>query len=131
MSYSQLKFAAAQRLKEEIAKPLDDGAMDDGVFFDPWNLFPSLYGSYSGEFDWCAVGVLEKLGVYDGSAPHDLASEMIREMLCTGYICEYGSSPRVCFPSSESEPFIRPLIEKWKQYYEIEWGEPFPLSKAK
>jgi len=100
--------------------------MDEGDFFDPWNLFPSVYGTYSSEFDVCAVEVLEGLGVYDDTVRRDLASDFFRDMLCTAELCEYGTSPRVCFPTSQFRGLVPKLIKRWKEHYERHWNEPNP-----
>lgn len=97
-----------------------DGMHSDGECFDPWLLFPSLYGTYSSEFDVLAVAVLED--VRDMTHKRDdLASEMFREILCTSNLCDYGTSPRVCFASSAFAPLLPVLIERWKEYAAIRW----------
>lgn len=55
----------------------------------------------------------------------DLAAEMFREMLCVLDLCDYGTSPRVCFPISEFQTIMPNLIERWKDFYLIQWGEPY------
>lgn len=126
---SKIQREAAEKIWSELEKPDDDSQMDDGDFFDPWNLFRSVYGSYSAEFDVCAIEVLEGLGVYNGTGRRDLASDFFREMLCTAEMCEYGSSPRACFPTSQFRGLLPKLIERWKAYYETKWNEPYPASE--
>jgi hypothetical protein len=90
--------------------------------FDPWEIFPSLYGSYDSEFDQCALDVL--IGLRDGETTRtDLASDMFREMLCTAGLCDYGSSPRACFPTQEFDLHLRTLIKRWQRYALIQWAE--------
>lgn len=116
---------AADRLAAELAKPDDDGMTDSGKYFDPWSLFPDLYGSYSSDFDECAIQVLEGLGEYDDPGRRDLGAEMFREMLCNRHFCDYGSSPRVCFPTGRVREMLPQWIERWKTYYERQWGQPY------
>lgn len=105
--------------------PLDESELGVDDVFDPWNLFPSLYGSYSNDFDLCAIQVLEDLR--DGTDHRDdLAGAMFREMLCTSHLCWFGSSPRVCGPISGFKDLLPGLIDKWKAHYVIQWGRAFP-----
>jgi hypothetical protein len=116
---------AAEKVARLIALPLpaDRHCLGNEGEFDPWGLFPSLYGSYNREFDDLAIGVLCDIrnGVSDGQRD-DLAAEMFREMLCTSGLCDYGSSPRVCFPTEHFREMLPALIEKWRAYSQIVWG---------
>jgi hypothetical protein len=114
---------AAENLAALLALPFPEDGFDrhDGTF-DPWCLFPSLYGSYSGEFDRCAIEVLTELS-QSKWVRSDLGAEMFREMLCTASLCDYGTSPRVCFPTKDFRPLVPVLLEKWKAYSLIVWGE--------
>jgi hypothetical protein len=116
---------AAKKVADELSKPFDDGEMSSGEFFDPWSIFPCFYGSYSADFDWCAIGVLEGLVDAD-KAVWDLPSHMFREVLCTSDLCDYGSSPRACFATSYFKALLPEFIAKWKGYYENQWKEPYP-----
>jgi len=116
---------AVQKVREVLARPYstDWDIPEDGLVFDPWDLFPSLYGSYSSDFDDMALEVLGQLVTRDlENWRQDLAAEMFREMLCTADLCQYGTSPRVCFPTKEFEAVLPDLIAKWKAYYKIQWG---------
>ena len=42
--YYKVQREAAAKLAAELAKPLDDGTMDGGDCFDPWSMFPAIYG---------------------------------------------------------------------------------------
>jgi len=59
---------------------------------------------------------------------NDLSADMFREILCVAEPCNYGTSPRVCFPSSDFKPLLPKLIAKWKAYAVINWGEDFSAS---
>lgn len=91
--------------------------------FDPWEPF-QLYGSYSSEFDDMAIRVLTDIskGEFDN---HNLADEMFREMLCYLNFCDYGTSPRTCFPSTEFRELLPQYIAKWKEYYKVQWNEDY------
>lgn len=124
--YYKLQREAAEKLATELRKPIDNGEMDSGDYFDPWSLFPALYGSYDAAFDWCAIDVLEGLGKYDDTVRRDLASDMFREMLCKYDFCEYGTSPRACFPTPQVKELLPQWIGRWKEYYAVQWSEPRP-----
>jgi len=120
--FDQRNAEAIESLTVLLALPMpekDDIGVDG--FFDPWQLFPSLYGSYDQAFDICAIEVL--LEIREGKKRRDdLGAEMIREMLCTSGLCTYGTSPRVCFPDRGFEPLLLPLIEKWAAFSATSWS---------
>jgi hypothetical protein len=113
---------AGEKLDALMAMPLPSSIYEsDAESFDPWSLFP-LYGSYSGEFDECALDVLRELR--DGQKERrDLAAEMFREMLCNLELCDYGTSPRVCFPTPEFRERLPRFIEMWEAYSAAQWSE--------
>lgn len=69
----------------------------------------------------CAIEVLTEIRDREKKR-HDLGAEMIREMLCTSGLCDYGTSPRVCFPDRGFEALLPSLIEKWTAFSEAHWG---------
>lgn len=115
-----------QRLRAELAKPFDANARADGIKhyrdkFDPWSLFPAVYGTYASDFDECAIQVLEE--IRDRCKRRDdLGAEMFREMLCTGGYCNYGTSPRYCFWELNGE-LLDQLIAKWSAWSKMQWSE--------
>ena len=122
--YVKQEREAMAALYAMMAKPTmpEDGMCSDGECFNPWDLFPCLYGSYSSEFDDLAIEVLSDLR--DGTHKRtDLAAEMFREMLCTAGYCDYGTSPRVCFATTHFKEIIHRLIERWAEYAKIQWKE--------
>lgn len=123
-TYWQKERDAAGRVQAILARPMPSDEQSLGVEgdFDPWDVFPALYGGYSSDFDCCAIQVLEDLRDKTWTR-HDLAAEMLREMLCTAGLCDYGSSPRVCFPTPEFKALLPDLIEKWRAYSLVAWGE--------
>jgi len=123
-------ISASKKVKEALALPLPELEIDCGCegFFDPWEIFPCFYGSYSGEFDAMAIKVLTRLrdGVFERE---DLACEMFREYLCVMGLCDYGTSPRVCFPTMEFRPLLPDLIDKWRAYSLVRWGEDVTVEE--
>jgi hypothetical protein len=116
--------AAAERVRKALALPDPEHKDDIGDidFFDPWELFPCLYGVYSGAFDACAIDVLCE--IRDGARNRDdLGADMFREMLCTADLCEYGTSPRVCFPTQQFKVHLPELIQRWRGYAQLKWGD--------
>lgn len=108
-------------LQTLLDKPVDKDMSVDS--FDPWEPF-QLYGSYSSEFDDMAIRVLTDIetGKFDN---RNLADEMFREMLCNLDFCDYGTSPRTCFPTLEFRKLLPRYIAKWKEYYKVQWDEEF------
>lgn len=115
--------AAAEKVRAELAKPLAECRDDigDDSFFDPWRLFPALYGSYSNDFDDMAITVLQNIAD-NGERQEALAHQMFREMLCASDLCNYGTSPRACFATSAFKAILLELLAKWRAYYAVQWG---------
>lgn len=117
---------AADSVLSILKLPLDSDMIGVDGYFDPWAIFPSIYGSYSSEFDECAIAVLRELKdpKYDERGRTDLGAYMFREMLCVLDLCDYGTSPRVCFATAPFKAIIPDLIEKWLAYYLAQWETP-------
>lgn len=121
---TKVENEAAATVAALIALPLPESNDMLGIEgeFNPWDLFPAIYGSYSSDFDKCALDVLCDLR--DGAHNRaDLAGDIIREMLCVAHLCDYGTSPRVCFPTSQFKKLLPGLIEKWREYAVISWSD--------
>ena len=120
-----MTMKAIDLIHRELGKPLLTEEWQRGTdeVFDPWEAFPCLYGSYSSEFDDMAILVLENLVKCEFGARggEGLAHEMFREMLCTADLCDYGTSPRGCFPTWEFGEVLPALLEKWREYRRIKW----------
>jgi hypothetical protein len=120
--YKRVQREAAERVAAQLALPMpDEGAVGEEGRFDPWDLFPSLYGSYSSEFDRCAIEVLSEIRDREHRR-EDLGADMFREMLCTAELCDYGTSPHACFASQQFGELLPALIEKWRDYARIQRG---------
>lgn len=115
---------ASKKVVAELAKPDATTELEIGLeeLFNPWVLFPALYGSYASEFDDCALDVLREIKIGKKSRD-DIGAEMFREMLCTSHLCEYGASPRTCFATTEFELLLPELIRRWETYRKILWGD--------
>ena len=130
--YQKLEREAGEELESLLSKPIAptsdligviDEITDKSKYFDPWDIFP-IYGSYSSAFDCMALGVLENLAS-SSFEEEELAHEIFREMLCNKNLCDYGTSPRLCFPTPELRELLPKLIRMWKEYYELIWGEKY------
>jgi hypothetical protein len=122
--YEQQEIDAVARVTDLLALPSipSDGLYSDGQCFCPWDLFPSLYGSYSKAFDDLALAVLAD--IRDGTHwRDDLAGEMFREMLCTTGLCDYGTSPRTCFASPGFARLLPSLVDRWADYARSHWSD--------
>lgn len=113
---------AAEKVAALLKLPVDvDNMLSVGEYFDPWDLF-LLYGTYSSDFDECAIEVLEELRA-GRKVRDDLGAEMFREMLCNLELCDYGTSPRHCWPTGDFKPLLPEFIDKWKAFSATIWKE--------
>lgn len=133
MDYYQREKEAAARVAELLERPIAAEPMVQSVEdFDPWDLFPCVYGSYSSDFDEAMLDVLTALNLaandnwdeaFAMQRKEGLAHRIFREMLCNAELCDYGTSPRSCFATTEFSPLLPRLIGRWKEYYAMKWGE--------
>lgn len=136
MEYLTKRRLAITALAELLQRPLAiDNESQSSDDFDPWEMFPCVYGSYSSEFDNMALRVLDNLILttqnrWDSQRPEELAHEMFREILCTTELCEYGTSPRTCFPTAEFAKLLPRYAQRWREYYQMQWGEEPPAPPA-
>ncbi len=121
---------ACARVAAILDRPLaDDPEMQSCEDFDPWEIVPGLYGTYSSDFDDMAIKVLENLELAQQRRwdeqdweSEGLAHQMFREMLCNADLCDYGTSPRTCFATSGFGELLPRLLERWKEWRELRWG---------
>lgn len=123
-----------EKWRKYLLKP-DIGPEDGGIFhddvFDPWEWFPSIYGSYSAEYDVCALDVILHMAAGQFENPQTLANQMFREMLCTSDIAEYGVSPRSCWFRHEiKRDEIELWVRKWIHYVKVQWGDLTDLAES-
>jgi len=124
MSESSDEFA---RLKSWLERPSPIEIWNTAApnYFDPWEaLGLPIYG-YASAFDQCAIQVLEGFKKPYQDRRSDLSSDMFREMLCAKDFCDYGTSPRGCFPNLNFAELLPLLIDKWKEHYALNWDEPY------
>lgn len=119
---------AIERVKTSLTKPDISSKSDAGIvdeYFEPWEaLFPHIYGGYSADFGIIAIESLEEV-MNCSHLPHvdSLPHKMFKEMLCVQELCEYGTSPRTCFPETEFKEVIVEIIQRFKHYEEIYWRD--------
>ena len=123
---------ALDRVRAELSKPVPTARIDeeftdpneillgDERSFNPWEVIDCFYGCYSNDFDDCAIEVLSEL-IQRQAMRDDLGARMFREILCTMDLCEYGTSPRVCFPTPEFSEILPQLLSKWEAYSKVQW----------
>lgn len=108
-----------------IVQPNAQGPFED--YWDPWEALRIGCCSYHSAIDVAAIRVLE--GIHSGKYCTDIAHEndldpllveMLQGIFCSADWCEYGSSPRGCFPTDRENFHL--LIDGWKTYYKITWG---------
>lgn len=131
-----MTFSPIDELKRQMTLPFAPERIYQGecdpvthlsVYFDPWEVFPCFYGVYSSDFDDVAILVLDNMlnKRFGGQHGESVAHEMFREVLCTSDLCDYGTSPRGCFPNwgSGFDELLPGFLEKWKQYRQGFWGD--------
>ena len=113
-------------LREMLARrdPEHEHDYGDDVF-DPWSLFLSIFGNYDSEFDAMAIQVLTEIVTSKrGPEPYPLSHDMFREMLCATGLCDYGTSPRVCFPlTEEHRGLLVQLRDRWVTHHAVRWPD--------
>lgn len=104
-------------------------------YYNPWNAMGVHCGGYGGDVDWDIIRVLRIIGGPRESSRYnlDIAKEtglapnhveLIQYLLCSADWCDYGTSPRGCFPNYGND--FAALIAAWEGYYVHHWGEPLP-----
>ena len=118
--------------------PLAPNAEDEnGEYWDPWDALGVRCGGYSSAIDDDALAVLK--AIRDGAASRhsggeftnyttDIAAktgmsathvELWQYLFCSADWCDYGTSPRGCFPNYDID--FDALIAAWEAYYERRW----------
>lgn len=124
---------AADRIRRELAKPLPPSQEEAafGEYFDPWEVFDGITGSYSGGIDEAAIHALEAIRdkkTFDAVNGQDgLFVEFFLHIVAGHGYVEYGTSPRgAWFTHDAVDVLADEWIAKWRAWYEVYWGEPFP-----
>lgn len=123
-----------KKLESALAKPLPeaDQIVHLGVF-DPWHdVIEGIYGSYSGASDSLMINALEAARdhrTFDFIDETGFAGEFALYVLAGHGLLEYGTSPRGGWPDPVYQDLFPPLIAKWRDYYEIVWGQSFKNFK--
>lgn len=123
-----LREQVRQRVVAELAKPVDDPSHAES--FDPWGeVIQGIYGCYASHSDVLMIGALEAVRDQKHSEfmeAHGFAGEFMFYVLAGQDMLEYGTSPRYGWPTPEMADLWQPLIDKWREYYRVMWGEAVP-----
>lgn len=93
----------------------------------PWEALGLNYAGYSSEQDRQAIAIMECIG--DGMFCNDIARklglspdhvELWQYIFCSADWCEYGTSPRGCWPIDKERWASE--IENWRRYQEVAWS---------
>ncbi|MDI6025229.1 hypothetical protein QBK99_03260 [Corticibacterium sp. UT-5YL-CI-8] len=126
---------AAARLAALLDKPLPATQEDVGCeeFFSPWDAFDRIMSPYNGEIDQVAVWTLE--AIRDGenfdllNSKNGLFVEFFLHIMAGHAYVDYGTSPRgAFFTYGGTKELADQWISKWKEWYAVNWDEPFPAG---
>lgn len=117
-----------EKLQAELAKPVPKTSKDiDSAFFDPWDeIIEGISGSYNSESDRLMIGALEAVRdrtTFKFIAKEGFAGEFMLYVLSGHGLTDYGTSPRGAWPEHEIADLWDELIEKWKAYAAVAYGE--------
>jgi len=125
LPHERAKNLAVSRVRNALSLPLPEDEHSMGVegYFDPWEIpgLSAVYGSYDQRFDDAMLEVLVSTRDGEFHNASDLHHDIFREMLCRAGLCDYGTSPRVCFPTQQFKEVLPTLIDKWRAYSQIAW----------
>ena len=114
------------KLTRALAKPLpassDTISIDD---FDPWeDVICNIHGGYASESDRLMIAALEAVRdrkTFEFIKKDGFAGELVLYILSGNHLINYGTSPRGGWPMHED--LWQTLIDKWKAYAAIVWGD--------
>lgn len=125
-----------QSLREMIeaalakALPADNESLGYEDEFAPWrDIIEGIHGDYASASDVLLIGAMEAArdrSTFDFIEKQGFAGEFALYVLSGHGLLEYGTSPRGGWPAPEIADLWQPLIDKWKAWYRIAWGEEFP-----
>lgn len=101
---------------------LDEGGQN------PWDTLTPL-GSYNSEIDDQGIAILKLIVSEPGIFCNDIAKrvglhpshvELWQYLFCGADICDYGTSPRGCFPNGDK---AKAFLENWKVYRQKSWED--------
>lgn len=124
----------------DLENPFEPNSEDgDGPYWDPWEVIAIPAGGYSSSVDLDAIYVLRAIrdGVASGKSGGDYKNyvtdiskrtgmseshvELWQYIFCSANWCDYGTSPRGCFPADGLQ--FDALITAWEAYYLRRWKE--------
>lgn len=121
------------RLERALAKPLPVDSLSISTDnFDPWeDVIEGIHGSYAEASDELFIAALESVRdrkTFDFIDQRGFAGELALYVLSGHGLTEYGTSPRGGWARPEIEDLWQPLIDKWKAYARIVWGNDEPTK---
>lgn len=72
-------------------------------------------GRKAGEYGNFVTDIAKKTGLSESHV------ELYQYIFCSAGWCDYGTSPRGCFPDHSID--FDELVRKWETYYRLRWGE--------
>lgn len=114
-------------------------SQDCPACWNPWDAMGIALGGYNSEVDDNALAVLRAIrdGVKRGreggkygnfvteivkvTGLNETHVELWQYIFCSAGWCDYGTSPRGCFPDHGID--FDELIVKWERYYQFRWNE--------
>lgn len=130
--YEKFRRLRREKLLAALALPLPTCQDEVGAegYFNPWyDILTNIHGGYASESDDLMIEVME--AVRDGKT-HDLIKEkgfiieFMLYVLSGNELTDYGTSPRGAWP--DQRDLWQQLIDKWKCYRDIAWGEEEPKN---
>jgi hypothetical protein len=104
---------------------------EHGDYWDPWEALGLPCCSYNSKIDQAAIDVLRLVAGPEFIYCTDIAEqtghspvlvEMFQGIFSSANWCEYGTSPRGCWPIDRNG--FHKIVEAWEAYFERRWGEP-------
>lgn len=122
------ELTVRSKLEAALAKPIaepNETSCDD---FSPWgDVIEGIHGSYASESDDLFIGALKAVRdgqTFDFAKERGFAGEFALYVLSGHGYLNYGTSPRGGWWDEELEGLLQPLIDKWKAYAAVQWGDP-------
>lgn len=114
---------------KSIAEILEPNVEDEnGPYWDPWSALGISCASYSSQIDADAIHILKAIASRQFNS--DIAVmlglpeqyvELLQSIFCSAGWCDYGTSPRGCFPAMDWNEF-QAIISAWEAYYDRQWN---------
>lgn len=102
--------------------------MTEDAEFDPWTRLGVRCGGYSSDQDDLGIAIFEIIIEDFPAYCTDIAArvgvspahvELWQYILCSAGLCEYGSSPRGCWPVNDDD--AKKFLQDWKAFRDDSW----------